>query len=99
MTVAAEVEAEIARLHHAEHWKVGTIAAQLGVHEDVVRRVLGLLRPRADGQSGAAPGRAVSSISSMRRCSSIRACDRRGSRHAQRSAAFAAARVPCAASS
>jgi transposase len=47
MTVAAEVEAEIARLHHAEHWKVGTIAAQLGVHEDVVRRVLGLLRPRA----------------------------------------------------
>jgi hypothetical protein len=29
MTVAAEVEAEIARLFHAEHWKVGTIAAQL----------------------------------------------------------------------
>jgi transposase len=48
MTVAAEVEAEIARLFHAEHWKVGTIAAQLGVHEDVVRRVLGLLRPRSD---------------------------------------------------
>ena len=45
MTVAAEVEAEIARLFHAEHWKVGTIAAQLGIHEDVVRRVLGLLRP------------------------------------------------------
>ena len=48
MTVAAEVEAEIARLFHAEHWKVGTIVAQLGVHEDVVRRVLGLLRPRAE---------------------------------------------------
>src|SRR6266511_6299997 len=48
MTVAAEVEAEIARLFHAEHWKVGTIAAQLGVHEDVVRRVLGLLRPRPE---------------------------------------------------
>ena len=28
MTVAAEVEAEIARLHHAEHWKVGTIPAE-----------------------------------------------------------------------
>lgn len=47
MTVAAEVEAEIARLYHAEHWKVGTIAAQMGVHEDVVRRVLGLLKPRS----------------------------------------------------
>ena len=47
MTVAAEVEAEIARLYHAEHWKVGTIAAQVGVHEDVVRRVLGLLKPRS----------------------------------------------------
>ena len=41
MTVSREVEAEIARLFHAEHWKVGTIARQLGVHEDVVRRVIG----------------------------------------------------------
>jgi transposase len=47
VTVAVEVEAEIARLYHAEHWKVGTIAAQVGVHEDVVRRVLGLLKPRS----------------------------------------------------
>jgi hypothetical protein len=43
VTVVAEVEAEIARLFAVEHWKVGTIAAQLGVHHDVVRRVLGLL--------------------------------------------------------
>lgn len=43
MTVTAETEAEIRRLFHAEHWKVGTIASQLVVHEDVVRRVLGLL--------------------------------------------------------
>ena len=42
MTVPAEVEAEIARLFAVEHWKVGTIA-QLSVHRDVVRRVLGLL--------------------------------------------------------
>src|SRR5450432_2614791 len=48
MTVPTEVEAEIARLFHAEHWKVGTIAAQLGVHEDVVRRVLKLLAPRPE---------------------------------------------------
>lgn len=46
MTVATEIEAKIARLFHAEHWKVGTIAAQLGVHHDVVRRVLGLLPPQ-----------------------------------------------------
>ena len=46
MTVAAEVEAEIARLFAVEHWKVGTIAAQLGIHRDVVRRVLGLLTPQ-----------------------------------------------------
>ena len=48
MTVPTEVEAEIARLFHAEHWKVGTIASQLGVHEDVVRRVLKLLTPRPE---------------------------------------------------
>ena len=50
MTVAAEVEAEIARLFHVEHWRVGTIAEQLGIHRDVVRRVLGLLRaePRSE---------------------------------------------------
>ncbi len=36
-----ELEAEIVRLHYAEHWRVGTIAAQLGVHPDAVRRVLG----------------------------------------------------------
>jgi transposase len=45
MTVAPEVETEIRRLFFAEHWKVGTIAGQLDVHHDVVRRVLGLLPP------------------------------------------------------
>jgi len=46
MTVAHEVEVEIKRLYEVEHWKVGTICAQLGVHEDVVKRVLGLLKPK-----------------------------------------------------
>jgi transposase len=32
--------AQIVRLHFAEHWRVGTIARQLGVHHDTVRRVL-----------------------------------------------------------
>jgi transposase len=34
------LEAEILRLHHAEHWPIGTIARQLRVHHGTVRRVL-----------------------------------------------------------
>ena len=40
MTVSRSVEAEIVRLYHAEHWRMGTIATQLGVHHSTVRRVL-----------------------------------------------------------
>ncbi|MBZ5708085.1 hypothetical protein [Nannocystis pusilla] len=36
-----EIEAEIVRLHSAEHWPIGTIARQLTIHHSVVRRVLG----------------------------------------------------------
>jgi transposase len=46
MTTEAHQEAEIRRLHFAEHWKVGTISRQLSVHEDVVRRLAGLLSPK-----------------------------------------------------
>src|ERR1700749_2819780 len=42
MTIDEAREAEIRRLHFAEHWKVGTIVTQLGEHHDVVERVLGL---------------------------------------------------------
>jgi len=34
------LEAEIVRLHHTEHWPIGTIARQLRVHHGTVRRVL-----------------------------------------------------------
>lgn len=44
-----DTDAEIIRLHFAEHWRTGTIAAQFGLHPDVVRRVLGLTHPRAVG--------------------------------------------------
>jgi transposase len=37
-----EVCAEIARLFFVEHWKIGTVAAQLGLHPDVVHNVLGI---------------------------------------------------------
>jgi transposase len=40
MTVTPKVEADILRLHHVEKWKMGTIARQLHVHHEVVRRVL-----------------------------------------------------------
>ena len=38
--ILPKLEAEILRLYHAEKWRVGTIAGQLGVHHSVVRRVL-----------------------------------------------------------
>jgi transposase len=38
--IARALEAEILRLHDAEHWPIGTIAAQLRVHHSTVRRVL-----------------------------------------------------------
>src|SRR5690606_21886277 len=49
--IGRELEAEILRLHAVEKWKVGTIADQVGVHHDVVERVLeqrGVPRPRPE---------------------------------------------------
>ena len=40
MTIDLAKEHEIRRLHDAEKWKRGTIVAELGVHPDVVDRVL-----------------------------------------------------------
>ena len=38
--ITPEQYAEIRRLHFGEHWKVGTIAAALGVHHDTVRAAI-----------------------------------------------------------
>src|SRR5437870_3802990 len=38
--IAPELHAQIRRLFFAEHWRVNTIAAQLGVHHDTVRRAV-----------------------------------------------------------
>jgi transposase len=46
--ISPDRAAEILRLHHAEKWKPGTIARQLGVHHTTVRRVL--------AEAGQAPG-------------------------------------------
>ena len=40
MTIAPDLVARILRLHPVEKWRVGTIARQLHVHRDAVRRVL-----------------------------------------------------------
>jgi transposase len=58
MTVPQETEVNIVRLHYGEHWPVGTIAAQLGIHPDVVKRVLQYKRanePTAPRQSVITP--------------------------------------------
>ena len=47
--------AEIRRLFYAEHWKIGTIASELGLHHDTVRAAIevdhfarpGVVRPSA----------------------------------------------------
>ena len=38
--ISKDREAEILRLYHAEKWRVGTIATQLGLHHTTVQRVL-----------------------------------------------------------
>src|SRR5271157_2399132 len=38
--ISEEQVAHIRHLFHAEHWKMGTIAAELGLHPDTVRRAL-----------------------------------------------------------
>jgi len=40
MTIALELAARIERMYTVERWRVGTIARQLRVHRDTVRRVL-----------------------------------------------------------
>ena len=39
MAISKEMEAEILRLHYAEKWRKGTIAAQLKIHHSTVERV------------------------------------------------------------
>ena len=56
--IPKEKAVEIVRLARAEHWPIGTIATQLGVHHSVVRRVLaqhGMLQARQTRPSIADP--------------------------------------------
>lgn len=49
--ISKELLTEIRRLYYAEHWKVGTIASELGVHHTTVRRAAGLLERCASTKS------------------------------------------------
>ena len=55
MTLSPDVQATIRRLFFREHWKRGTIAAQLAVHPDAVEHAIGAIgrvpqgRPRLHG--------------------------------------------------
>src|SRR6056297_1984349 len=40
--ISDELRARIRRLYYGEHCKIGTIVAQLGVHESTVRRAVGI---------------------------------------------------------
>jgi transposase len=42
--IEAELYAAIRRHYFADHWKIGTIAQQLGVHPDTVKRAIGVER-------------------------------------------------------
>jgi transposase-like protein len=40
LSISTDTQAQILRYYHAERWRIGTIATQLGVHHGTVRRVL-----------------------------------------------------------
>jgi len=40
VSLSPEREAQVLRLYHAERWRIGTIATQLGLHHGTVTRVL-----------------------------------------------------------
>jgi transposase len=42
--IDAALAARIRRLYYAEHWRIGTIATELGVHHDTVSRAIGRAR-------------------------------------------------------
>lgn len=44
--ISLELQSKIRRLFFGEHWKVGTIAAELGIHPDTIKRAIDLERFR-----------------------------------------------------
>ena len=42
--ISPETRVQIRRYFYAEHWKIGTIARELGVHPDTVRQAIEQVR-------------------------------------------------------
>ena len=49
MTISKDLESKILRYHFVDKWRCGTIARQLQVHPDTVRRVLAQAGQSAQG--------------------------------------------------
>jgi hypothetical protein len=71
--ISDEQVAHIRHLFHAEHWKIGTIAAELRLHPDTVRRALDTDRFRSQPRRRDRLTTLIS-ISCTRPCSNIPAC-------------------------
>src|SRR2546421_4368406 len=51
--ISPEIRAQIRRYFYVEHWKIGTIASELGVHPDAVRNAIESERFRSSKPLGA----------------------------------------------
>jgi len=71
--VPDEQVASIRHLFHAEHWKIGTIATELLLHPDTVRRALETDHFRSQPPCALSLP-ILTSTSCARLCSNIRAC-------------------------
>ena len=49
--IEPELIVKIRHLYFAEHWKIGTIAAELGVHHDTVRNAIDSGRSTEPGEN------------------------------------------------
>jgi hypothetical protein len=70
--ITPEQHAEIRRLYYGEHWKVGTIAAALGVHYETVRAAIvnntqGVRRGTCRATASASPNHGASGSTNLRR--------------------------------
>ena len=79
MALSPEHEAQILRYYHAERWRIGTIAARLGLHRDTVARVLAQAGLPRHGPVQRASAIDPICPSSTRRSRSFRASRPRGS--------------------
>ena len=87
MALTPEIETQILRYYHAEHWPIGTIATQLHVHRDSVARVLSQAGLPALGSSAVRRRLIPTFHSSRRRFFSSRVCAHLGSTRWSRIAA------------